>query len=263
MIARRAFMLSLLYVAACNQPETDRALPDLPREDTRSGYTFLTPETQALQDDAFANPGFLWVDRGEAMFKASSNVSHSCASCHAPGDLDLSRAAAEHPKYDARSARLVNLEGRINLCRQRHQNAAPFAYETAELLSITAYVASLSQGVPVQVEIPAQMETAYQQGRDYFFTRRGQMNLSCSQCHDDNWGQKLRGDTISQGHGNGFPAYRLEWQALGSLHRRFRDCDAGVRAEPYAYGSDIYVALELYLAKRAEGLAMETPAVRR
>ena len=106
-------------------------------------------------------------------------------------------------------------------------------------------------------------EVWYRRGEDYFFTRRGQYNLACNQCHNDNWGRQLRGDTISQGHGTAFPGYRFEWQSLGSLQRRLRDCDAGVRAEPLAYGSDDYLAVELYLAKRAEGLPIEVPGVRR
>ena len=91
----------------------------------------------------------------------------------------------------------------------------------------------------------------------------GTISLSCHQCHDENWGKRLRGDTISQGHGNGFPAYRLEWQTLGSLQRRIRDCDAGVRAEPKAFGDPTYIDLELYLSTRASGLNLESPAIRR
>ena len=261
---RRVFAFCGVFIlAACGQPSSTSGTTDLPREDVRSGYTFLTPETQMLQDDTFANPGFLWVDQGQAAFHGTAGVTQSCASCHTDETLTLSRAGAEHPKFDTTSKRLVNLEQRINLCRERYQNAAPLDYESEALLAMTAYVASLSRTAPINVEITPDIEATYAEGRDYFFTRRGQLNLSCSQCHDQNWGKKLRGDTISQGHGNGFPAYRLEWQTIGSLHRRFRDCDTGVRAEPYPYGSDTYVALELYLATRAQGLAAEAPAIRR
>lgn len=89
------------------------------------------------------------------------------------------------------------------------------------------------------------------------------MNLACSHCHDDHVGELLRGDVISYGLGNGYPAYRLEWQAMGSLHRRLRACSLGVRAVQFDYGSENYLALELYLSKRAEGVPIETPAVRK
>jgi len=99
-------------------------------------------------------------------------------------------------------------------------------------------------------------------GRDLFNLRQGQINLSCAQCHDDNWGGKLAGAPIPQGHPNGYPLYRLEWQTLGSLQRRLRNCLVGMRAEPYAFGAPEYVDLELYLMWRARGLPVETPAVR-
>ena len=81
-------------------------------------------------------------------------------------------------------------------------------------------------------------------------------------CHDDNWGRKLAGATIPQAHPTGYPLYRLEWQSLGSLQRRLRNCLIGIRAEAYAYGALEMVDLELFLAWRARGLALETPAVR-
>ena len=92
--------------------------------------------------------------------------------------------------------------------------------------------------------------------------RQGQLNLSCALCHDDNAGKKLAGATIPQGHPTGYPIYRLEWQSLGSLKRRLRNCLFGMRAEPYAYDAPQYIALELFLMERARGMLLEAPAVR-
>lgn len=100
-------------------------------------------------------------------------------------------------------------------------------------------------------------------GRRLYYEQQGQLDISCAQCHEQSWGKRLRVEMISQGHPNGFPAYRLEWQTMGSLHRRLRACFQGVRAEPPIAGSPELVALELFLAWRAEGLPIETPAVRR
>ena len=72
----------------------------------------------------------------------------------------------------------------------------------------------------------------------------------------------IRADRLSQGQSNGFPVYRLKWQGLGSLHRRFKGCMEQVRATPYKRGSDEFTALELYLASRGQGLSVETPSVR-
>lgn len=245
-------------IAACSpSPATDT---DLPAADVRSGYTFLTAETQAMQDDSFANPGYLWDDRGASLFVNRTDGTPSCASCHGTGFVGV---AATYPAIDETTGDLLNLEARINQCRIRHQNLPALDYESDDLLALTAFVANQSAGMPMSVSTDGGAGVHYRNGRDYFFMRRGQFNLSCHQCHDENWGKRLRGDTISQGHGNGFPAYRLEWQALGSLQRRIRDCDAGVRAEPKPFGDPTYIDLELYLNSRANDLELESPAIRR
>jgi sulfur-oxidizing protein SoxA len=99
-------------------------------------------------------------------------------------------------------------------------------------------------------------------GRETFNRQQGQLNLSCAQCHDDNWGKRLAGSVIPQAHPTGYPIYRLEWEAVGSLERRLRGCLAGIRAETPAYGAPELVELELFLMWRANGLKLETPAVR-
>lgn len=257
----RLAVIAFVCVSACERtPAQNETISRISPQDVVSGYAYLTPETQALQDDDFANPGFLWVDRGQKLFTVSNGVSQSCQSCHTDG---LSGAAATFPKIDAASGELINLEGRINMCRTDHQQAEKLAYEADELLALTSYVAYQSRGVPINVETGGRAAKHLSAGEEYFFTRRGQFNLSCAQCHDQNWGKKLRGDTISQGHGIGFPAYRFEWQSMGSLHQRLRDCDSGVRAEPLPLGDQTYIDVELYLAARASGLKLESPAVRR
>jgi sulfur-oxidizing protein SoxA len=259
---RGCLAVAVLLLSACGDAEPGPARADLDRDTRASGYAFLTRETQREQDDEFLNPGFLWVDRGARLFDSAEAVRASCASCHDAGGSKLDGVAARYPRIDEATGKLTNLEGRINFCRIRHQEAEPLAHESEDLLALSAYVASLSRGVPVALEADERLDPYYEKGRDYYFTRRGQLNLACHHCHDRNWGRALRGDTISQGHGNGFPAYRLEWQTLGSLHRRFRDCDTGVRAEPRPLQSEDYLALELYLATRASGLAVESPAIR-
>jgi sulfur-oxidizing protein SoxA len=171
--------------------------------------------------------------------------------------------ATRYPRIDPGAARLVNLEGRIQQCRERRQRAAPLKYESEELLALTAYVAYQSRGMPVNATIDLNNRRNFERGRAMYFRRIGQMNLACAHCHDANWGGKLGAETISQGHGNAYPIYRLEWQTVGSLQRRFRSCLSGVRAEMLPYASPEYLDLELYLAWRASGLPMETPGVRR
>ena len=230
----------------------------------KSGAEFLAKETRALQADDFANPGMLWVTRGQKLWAESAATNgKSCASCHGAAAESMKGAATRYPRVDPGAARLVNLEGRINLCRTRNQQSAPFGYESEELLALTAFVAHQSRGMPVNVQIDAQNQKNFERGRELYHRRLGQMNLACTHCHDQNWGKSLLADTISQGHGNAYPIYRLEWQTAGSLHRRFRSCLYGIRAEMWPAGAEQYVDLELYLAWRARGLAIETPGVRR
>ena len=260
---RVAIALTCLLAASCQEPsQSDLAEEEfgLTKDEVVSGYTMLTAETQAMQDDEFLNPGYLWVDQGEALFRRSEGADSSCSTCHQDG---LVGVAAQYPKIDADTGQLFNLEARINHCRNKHQELDSLDYESQDLIALTAYIAHQSKGMPVDVEVGAAERPYYDKGRDYFFTRRGQFNLSCHQCHDETWGKRLRGDMISQGHATGFPTYRLEWQALGSSHRRLRDCDHGVRAEPLEFGDETYIAVELYLAARAQGLELEAPAVRR
>jgi sulfur-oxidizing protein SoxA len=170
--------------------------------------------------------------------------------------------AARYPAFDKTLGRPVNLEQRINLCRARHQEATPLPYESRDLLALTAFVAQQSRGVAIEAGADPQLEPFITRGRDLFMQRRGQLNLACTNCHDDNWDKRLAGSVITQALPTGYPLYRLEWQSLGSLQRRLRNCMIGTRAQPYDYGAPELVELELYLMSRAKEMPIETPAVR-
>ena len=230
----------------------------------KSGIEFAGAEVRALQHDDFANPGMLWVARGEKLWREPAGAeSQSCASCHGDAKTSMAGVATRYPLLDPGATRLVNLEGRIMECREQRQHALPLKYESEELLALTAYVRHQSRGMPVKVVIDGQSRRHFEAGRDLYYRRMGQMNLSCAQCHQQNWGKKLGPEIISQGHGNAYPIYRLEWQTVGSLHRRFRSCLSGVRAEMLPQGAPEYLDLELYLAWRSGELPIETPGVRR
>jgi len=236
---------------------------DIPRAERRSGYDLMSRETRAIQDDDATNPGMLWVLDGEALWNRKSGAAdRACAACHGDARTSMKGVAARYPAFDAALGRPVNLEQRINVCRTERQKAPPLAFESRELLALTAYVARQSRGLPIDIAIDARSKPFLDAGSEAFHHRQGQLNLACSQCHDDNWGKRLAGSVIPQAHPTGYPLYRLEWQELGSLGRRMRNCLIGIRAEPYAYGAPEFVDLELYLMWRANGMKMETPAVR-
>ena len=214
----------------------------------RSGYDDASPETRAMQDDDSANPGFLWVRQGEELW------SSSCASCHGM-PATMRGVAARYPAWDETVGRPITLAQRI----ARHQGVLR---HDDEVLALSALVGLQSRGMRLAVATDGKMAPFVAEGARLFHLRQGQLNLSCANCHDDRAGQRLGGSIIPEGHANGYPQYRLEWQGLGSFSRRLRSCMLGVRAEPYAPGSEQAVAIELYLARRAAGLKVETPSVR-
>jgi sulfur-oxidizing protein SoxA len=251
-----AVVVSIVSLVAAAQERT------LPTEALRSGLDFAGSDVRAMQNDDLANPGFLWVQRGEALWR-DAGAGRSCDSCHGDAAASMRGVAARYPAFDRASGRVLDLEARIDACRVRHQGAKPLERESDELLALTAYVAMQSRGMPIAVGIDGPARASFERGRALYTTRHGQMNLACTQCHEQNWGKRLYAETLSQGHGNAFPAYRLEWQSLGSLQRRIRACFYGIRAEMPRPGAPELTDLELYLAWRATGLPIETPGVRR
>jgi len=230
----------------------------------KGGIEFQGDNVRAMQSDAFGNPGLLWVDRGAALWKTSRGARNvSCASCHGADASSMKGVSVHYPSYVASLGGAVDLEQRINGCVTVNQQAPALAWESEELLALAAFVASRSQGLAIVPDPSRDMDAAFERGRSIYFQRQGQLNLACTNCHDESWGRRLLSEPISQGHPADWPAYRLEWQAMGSLERRLRACYLGVRAEMPSYGSPDLVALEVYLARRGAGLISSSPGVRR
>jgi len=227
----------------------------------RSGYQDMGAALQKMQDDDTANPGMLFVQLGQQLWaKPAGAANKACADCHSVGDMK--GVAARYPAMSKDGDKPIDLEGRIRLCRTANQQAEPLASESRELLSLAAFVANQSRGLPIIAGDDPELKPFVEKGRALFMQREGQLNLACANCHDDNWDKRLAGSPVTQAHPTGYPLYRLEWQSLGSLERRLRSCITGVRAQGYDYGSPELVELELYLMSRARGMTMETPAVR-
>jgi len=258
MMRARATIVAALLVAAF----AARAA-EIPQAERRSGFSFMTSDTQSMQNEDTANPGMLWVLDGEALWNGKAGASgKACADCHGDARASMKGVAARYPAFDQALGRPVNLEQRIDLCRSQHQQATPLAYESRELLALTTFVAQQSRGLAIETGADPQLAPFIDRGRALFMQRQGQLNLACANCHDDNWDKRLAGSAITQAHPTGYPEYRLEWQSLGSLQRRLRGCITGIRAQAYDYGAPELVELELYLMSRARGMPIETPAVR-
>jgi sulfur-oxidizing protein SoxA len=236
---------------------------EIPLNERKSGYEFMGPESRAMQDDDTTNPASLWVLDGEALWKRKAGAaSKSCADCHGDASETMKGVAARYPAFNAARGRPINLDQQINICRTERQQATPLPLEGKELLALNAYVARQSRGMPISVASDERTRPFVEAGRTMFYRRQGQLNFACAQCHDDNWKEKLAGSPITQAHPSGYPIYRLEWQNVGSLQRRLRNCITGMRADNYPPGANELVDLELFLMWRARGMPMEAPAVR-
>ncbi|WP_251367513.1 sulfur oxidation c-type cytochrome SoxA [Polynucleobacter sp. AP-Titi-500A-B4] len=231
------------------------------KQKPQSSYELMSAENKAMQDDSSLNPAIFWVGDGEVLWnKPSDENNQSCATCHGDAKKSMRGVATVFPKII--KGKLQTIEGQINQCRVSTQSLPALAYESKELLSLTAFIAFQSKGMPIAVKESPANKLALEKGRQSFNERMGQLNLSCAQCHEDRAGLKLGGSPIPQGHPNAYPIYRLEWQTLGSVQRRLRNCMSGVRAQQYEYGSPEMAQLELFLMWRARGLPLESPGVR-
>ena len=229
----------------------------------RSGFAAMSPQTRAMQLDDALNPAMLWVKDGQALWRrVLGQAQRSCESCHGAPAASMRGVAARYPALDSVAQQPVDLAGRINLCRTRNQLAPAWAREAPELLALEALVALQSRGTALSPPADPVLTRFRERGAALFGQRLGQLDLSCSNCHDALVGRRLGGSVIPPADPLPYPAYRLQWQSLGSLQRRIRSCMTGVRAMPFAYGDPEMVELALYLAARAAGLALEAPGVR-
>jgi sulfur-oxidizing protein SoxA len=229
-----------------------------------SGYNFRKAMIRDVQDDDFENPGMLVADYGEELWakvdgsagKSLSEVFEGCA------EVPLSQAGALYPRFHEGAEKVISLEQVINMCRETAMGAKPYKWEKRELLGITSYIRMQSRGARIDVAVDGRASKAFKRGEKLYYQRVGQLDMSCAHCHEDNYGSYIRADMLSQGNINGFPTYRMKWNGVGSTHRRFRGCMKNIRAKPLPYGHEDYVALELYVAWRGNGLKVETPAYR-
>lgn len=265
--ATLAALAALVAVKAQADPPFDAKDPKMApyvNGAKRSGYTFAEPETRAMQDDDFSNPGFLWMEKGEKLWtKVDGGAGKSCKDCHGKAEDSMKGVAATYPRFDAHENRVLPLDQKINQCRTERMGATAWKNESDPLLSMWTYVQHQSHGLPMAVQVDGPAAPYFDMGRRLYYERRGLNDMACKTCHEDLAGMYLRSELLSQGQVNGFPTYRLKWQKLGSIERRIRGCFEEVRAEPYPWGSLENTALALYTAWRSSGLLVEAPSVRK
>ena len=236
----------------------DGALPEL-----LSGWVFRSDETQAMQMDDFDNPGMLAVESAmESWASAEGSAGKSCADCHGDAEESMVGVRASYPKWNEDAGEVRTLGMQIDACRTEQMGADAWGVDKTPMLNMEALIAYSGRGDIINVAIDGPVQEMWEQGKEMYYARTGQLELSCANCHEQNYGNMIRADHLSQGQINGFPTYRLKNAKLNGVHSRFKGCVRDTRAETYGVGSQDFVALELYVASRANGLAVEGPSVR-
>ena len=227
-----------------------------------SGWLFREGETRALQKDDFDNPAMVFVDRGLDRWNAVEGAAEkSCASCH-EGPESMTGLRAVLPRVDDETGKLMLMEDYINECRTERMGAEAWKVTSDPMKDVMALIAMQSRGLPVNVAIDGPAAPFWEQGKEIYYTRYGQLEMSCANCHEQNFGHMIRADHRSQGQVNGFPLYRLKDAGMVTAQQRFKGCVRDTRAETFSPGSDAFKALELYVASRGNGLSVEGVAVR-
>ena len=271
-----AFAAAVVAAPTLAEPDDDRlivegvelvteveASDDHPLDMLYSGWRFRTDETQALQTDDFDNPGFIFVDGAiEAWDTAEGEAGKACSDCHGAVEEGMKGVRAGMPKWDETAGEVLSMENFVNRCRTERMQAEPWKWDKGPMNAMVALIGLQSRGMPVDVDVSGPAEEWFKRGEEMYYTRFGQLELSCASCHEENYGNMIRADHLSQGQTNGFPTYRLKNTKLNSIHGRFKGCIRDTRAHTFDPGSPEFRALELYVAWRGEGLSVETPSVR-
>ncbi|WP_460273207.1 sulfur oxidation c-type cytochrome SoxA [Celeribacter sp. ULVN23_4] len=231
-------------------------------DEIMSGWRFRSDETQAMEMDDFDNPAMLGAEAGMEQFETVMGTEgKSCMDCH-DGVESLANVRPTYPKWNDDKEQVYTIQMQINDCLTERMGAEKEKYDSGTMLNFEAALSSVARGMPVNVAIDGPAQATWEQGKDMYYTRFGQLDLSCANCHEQNYGNMIRADHLSQGQINGFPAYRLKNAKLNGAHSRFKGCIRDTRAETFSTGSPEFVALELYVASRGNGLSVEGPSVR-
>lgn len=232
--------------------------------EAKSGYEYIKPASRAMQDDDFENPGLLAVERGQVLFNAKQRgAGKTCAACHGADGAGLNAGnIARYPVYNEDAAEIVTLQKRISRCREQNAGSKSLPADHPDLVDLETFVRNRAIGEAVNVQTDGPVAELLEAGKQLYNTRFGLIDMACYHCHEMYPGQMIRGQKISQGQANGFPAYRLGTGEITNLHQRIQQCLTLMRAEPFAADSAEIRSLGLYIMSRSNGLPIETPAVR-
>jgi L-cysteine S-thiosulfotransferase len=253
-------------------PEADRKafvdyftsrFPKVPLKDFVNGpYSMdagLRKQWEAKEEFA---PYEFAVEKGKQMFNAPFKNGKTYGDCFPNKGIGIRQ---DYPMFDAKSGQVITLEVAVNDCREAN-GEKPFDAKKGDMASITAYMAYTSRGKPMSIKVPDDPRAlaAYEKGKEYFYTRRGQLNFSCASCHVQSPGMHIRTEVLAPALGimNALPIYRSAWAGMGTTSRRITSCNSQVRAVPLKPNDELYRAVEYYLSYMANGLPISGPGAR-
>ncbi len=253
-------------------PEADRTafqsyfftkFPDVKHEDFGNGpYAVNAPMRKQWEDIMQFPPYDFALDEGkEAFEKPFANGKHY-ADCFDNGGVGIRQT---YPRFDTKTGQIITLDGAINACRVSN-GEKPLKLQTGMMASLTAFMAESSRGKPFSISIPADPRAiaAYERGKEFFYSRKGQLGFACASCHVQAAGERLRGDILAPALGilAAFPIYRSDWGSMGTIDRRFTSCSAQTRAVPLPAQAQAYRELEYFLSYMSNGIPVTGPGTR-
>ncbi len=254
-------------------PEQDRIafqnyyltkFPETPKNDFINGVYSIDAASREQWETLEEFPPYeLALERGESVFNTPFANGRTYGDCFENGGIGIRQ---NYPYFDLEQGRVVTLELAINQCRKTN-GEKPFKYKSGDIAALSAYMAYTSRGETINVVIPDDPRAlaAYEMGKKFYYTKRGQLNFACADCHVGGSGGYIRTELLSPalGHTSHFPVYRLKWGAIGTLHRRFSGCNQQVRAKAFKPQGEEYRNLEYFLTYMSNGLEFNGPGVRK
>lgn len=239
-----------------------KKFPKLPKEEFANGFYAMDPvmreNWEAIEEFPPYEPA---IEQGKTLWNAAFKNGKTYEDCFGGADV-----VNEYPKWDRKAGEVLTLSMAINACREKN-GEMPLKYSKDEVLAIQAYMAYQSRGKPTNVVVPEddpRALEAYEKGKVFYFSRRGQLNLACFQCHFYTAGQKIRTNVLGPalGQTTHWPTYRSKWGSMGSIHRRYKGCNKQVRAKPFDFQSEEYRNLEFFHTHMSNGIPLNGPGSR-
>ena len=268
-------LLSLIvHQTTCAGPVEDREafiayfesrFPDIPFAEFANGIYAIDQDAreQWMEIEEFPPYEFA-VEEGASIWQQKFPDGKAYSDCFRNSEAGVRQ---NYPRFDRQTGEVITLELAIRLCQEEHGQQV-FEYGSEQMLALSAFMAFNSRGQPINIvvhEDDPHALAAYEEGKRFYYSKRGQLNFSCADCHVTSVGQHVRADRLSSslGHPTHFPVYRSKFGKLLSLHQRFAGCIRDVRAKPFELQSKEYRNLEYFLTYMSNGLEANGPGSRK